>query len=36
GLARESSPRQVAQRRGKKVADILKKDDAPAQEAAEA
>lgn len=36
GLARESSPRQVAQRRGKKVADILKRDDAPAQEAAEA
>jgi small subunit ribosomal protein S5 len=25
----QSSPRLVAQRRGKKVADILKKDDAP-------
>ncbi|ARC90029.1 30S ribosomal protein S5 [Rhodovulum sp. MB263] len=36
GLARESSPRQVAQRRGKKVAEILKKDDAPVAEAAEA
>ncbi|TCP59852.1 SSU ribosomal protein S5P [Rhodovulum bhavnagarense] len=36
GLARESSPRQVAQRRGKKVADILKKDEAPAVEAVEA
>jgi small subunit ribosomal protein S5 len=34
GLTRESSPRMVAQRRGKKVADILKKDDvAPAAEA---
>ncbi|MEX5730134.1 small subunit ribosomal protein S5 [Rhodovulum iodosum] len=32
GLTRESSPRHVAQRRGKKVADILKKDDAPAAE----
>jgi small subunit ribosomal protein S5 len=31
GLQKESSPRQVAQRRGKKVADILpKRDDAPA------
>ena len=30
GLQKESSPRMVAQRRGKKVADILKKDDAPA------
>jgi len=29
GLNSESSPRQVAQRRGKKVADILRKDDAP-------
>ena len=30
GLTRESSPRMVAQRRGKKVADILpKRDDAP-------
>ncbi|ANB32805.1 30S ribosomal protein S5 [Rhodovulum sulfidophilum] len=36
GLSRESSPRQVAQRRGKKVAEILKKDDAPVAEAAEA
>ncbi|MCV2882408.1 30S ribosomal protein S5 [Actibacterium sp. XHP0104] len=36
GLKKESSPRQVAQRRGKKVADILKKDEAPAAEAAEA
>ena len=31
GLRKESSPRLVAQRRGKKVADILKKDDAPAE-----
>jgi small subunit ribosomal protein S5 len=30
GLQKESSPRMVAQRRGKKVADILKKDDTPA------
>ncbi|NDR58026.1 30S ribosomal protein S5 [Aliiruegeria sabulilitoris] len=30
GLKKESSPRMVAQRRGKKVADILKKDEAPA------
>ena len=36
GLRKESSPRQVAQRRGKKVAEILRKDEAPAQEAAEA
>jgi small subunit ribosomal protein S5 len=36
GLSKESSPRMVAQRRGKKVADILKKDEAPAAEAAEA
>ena len=34
GLRNESSPRMVAQRRGKKVADILpKRDDAPAAEA---
>ena len=33
GLVRESSPRQVAQRRGKKVADILKKADAEVAEA---
>ena len=36
GLTKESSPRQVAQRRGKKVADIIRKDEAPAAEAAEA
>ncbi|PIE12847.1 MAG: 30S ribosomal protein S5 [Rhodobacterales bacterium] len=35
GLTKESSPRMVAQRRGKKVADILKKDDAPVAETAE-
>lgn len=35
GLKSEQSPRNVAQRRGKKVADILpKRDDAPAAEAA--
>jgi small subunit ribosomal protein S5 len=33
GLQKESSPRMVAQRRGKKVADILGKGDAPAAEA---
>ncbi|MFC2968881.1 30S ribosomal protein S5 [Acidimangrovimonas pyrenivorans] len=36
GLKKESSPRMVAQRRGKKVADILKKDEAPAEANAEA
>ncbi len=37
GLQKEASPRMVAQRRGKKVADILpKRDDAPAAEAPEA
>ncbi|WP_212523678.1 30S ribosomal protein S5 [Actibacterium sp. MT2.3-13A] len=39
GLTKESSPRMVAQRRGKKVADILKKPEtaeAPADAAAEA
>ncbi len=37
GLQKESSPRMVAQRRGKKVADILpKRDDAPAADAPEA
>jgi small subunit ribosomal protein S5 len=38
GLLKESSPRMVAQRRGKKVADILRRNDtpAPAAEAAEA
>jgi small subunit ribosomal protein S5 len=35
GLKRESSPRQVAQRRGKKVADILRKPE-PEAAAAEA
>ncbi|MFT6425515.1 MAG: small subunit ribosomal protein S5 [Celeribacter sp.] len=35
GLKKESSPRSVAQRRGKKVADILKKDDAPVAAPAE-
>jgi small subunit ribosomal protein S5 len=35
GLTKEQSPRNVAQRRGKKVADILpKRDEAPAAEAA--
>ena len=34
GLGREASPRMVAQRRGKKVADILGKSDAPASEPA--
>jgi small subunit ribosomal protein S5 len=34
GLRKESSPRSVAQRRGKKVADIMpKRDDAPAADA---
>jgi small subunit ribosomal protein S5 len=38
GLKKEASPRMVAQRRGKKVADILKKPEAeaPAEAAAEA
>ena len=38
GLLKESSPRMVAQRRGKKVADILRRNDTPAPtaEAAEA
>ena len=35
GLQKESSPRMVAQRRGKKVADILQKDAAPAAAPAE-
>ena len=34
GLTKESSPRNVAQRRGKKVADILGTNDKPAAEAA--
>ncbi len=36
GLKKEASPRQVAQRRGKKVSDILPKSDAPVAEAADA
>ncbi len=36
GLGKEASPRMVAQRRGKKVAEILRRDDAPAAPAAEA
>jgi len=36
GLKKEASPRMVAQRRSKKVADILKKDEAPAAAPAEA
>jgi small subunit ribosomal protein S5 len=35
GLKQEASPRSVAQRRGKKVADILRKDEAPAAAPAE-
>ena len=33
GLKYESSPRQIAQRRGKKVADILRKPEAEVAEA---
>jgi small subunit ribosomal protein S5 len=33
GLKKEQSPRSVAQRRGKKVADILRSNDAPAADA---
>jgi small subunit ribosomal protein S5 len=36
GLKKESSPRSVAARRGKKVADILRKDEAAAPAEAEA
>jgi small subunit ribosomal protein S5 len=37
GLHKETSPRMVAQRRGKKVADILRRgDEAPTAQAAEA
>ncbi|MDF1620755.1 30S ribosomal protein S5 [Pseudothioclava nitratireducens] len=36
GLTKEASPRQIAQRRGKKVADILKKPEAEADASAEA
>jgi small subunit ribosomal protein S5 len=35
GLTKETSPRQIAARRGKKVADILPKTDAPAAPATE-
>jgi small subunit ribosomal protein S5 len=34
GLSKEQSPRNVAQRRGTKVADILRKEDAPVADAA--
>lgn len=34
GLSKEQSPRNVAQRRGKKVADILRREDAPVADAA--
>ena len=36
GLKKEASPRMVAQRRGKKVADILRRDEASSPEAVEA
>ena len=36
GLRKEASPRMVAQRRGKKVADILRREEPPAIEAVEA
>ena len=36
GLRKEASPRMVAQRRGKKVADILRREAVPATEAVEA
>ncbi|MEJ6709122.1 MAG: 30S ribosomal protein S5 [Amylibacter sp.] len=36
GLSKESSPRNVAQRRGKKVSDILPKTDSPVEAAADA
>src|SRR5210317_1396318 len=36
GLQSEMSPRMVAQRRGKKVADILRKEETPSEETAEA
>ena len=36
GLKKEASPRMVAQRRGKKVADILRREEAPTPEAVEA
>ena len=34
GLGRQASPRMVAQRRGKKVAEIIRRDEAPAAESA--
>ena len=34
GLGRQASPRMVAQRRGKKVAEIIRRDEAPAAETA--
>ena len=34
GLGRQASPRMVAQRRGKKVAEIIRRDEAPAVETA--
>ena len=34
GLGRQGSPRMVAQRRGKKVAEIIRRDEAPAAETA--
>ena len=34
GLGRQASPRMVAQRRGKKVAEIIRRDEAPATETA--
>ncbi|HHX89574.1 MAG TPA: 30S ribosomal protein S5, partial [Paracoccus sp.] len=36
GLRKEASPRQIAQRRGKKVADILRKPDAEQPQPVEA
>ena len=36
GLRKEASPRMVAQRRGKRVADILRREEAPTTEAVEA
>ena len=34
GLGRQASPRIIAQRRGKKVAEIIRRDEAPAVETA--
>ncbi len=36
GLRKEASPRMVAQRRGKKVADILRREEVPSTETVEA